>query len=178
MSDEAIMEAVKSGKLEQAAILFERYHKRLYNFLARLAMDRVVGEDLAQNVFLRMLKYRHTYKESMRFQSWIYQLARNVFADHYQSVKRQLVANVTLANVAEPITESVAEREEQEARLHQSLKLLSDEQRELLLLTRFQQMKYEEVAEILNTTVANVKVKVHRALIKLREHYFQLEAYD
>jgi RNA polymerase sigma-70 factor (ECF subfamily) len=39
-------------------------------------------------------------------------------------------------------------------------------------------MKYEEVAEILNTTVANVKVKVHRALIKLREHYFQLEAYD
>jgi RNA polymerase sigma-70 factor (ECF subfamily) len=114
----------------------------------------------------------------MRFQSWIYQLARNVFADHYQSVKRQLVANVTLANVAEPITESVAEREEQEARLHQSLKLLSDEQRELLLLTRFQQMKYEEVAEILNTTVANVKVKVHRALIKLREHYFQLEAYD
>lgn len=179
MTDEAIMEAVKNGKLEQAAVLFERYHLRLYNFLARLAMDKEVGEDLTQNVFLRMLKYRHTYKESMRFQSWIYQLARNVFSDHYQSMKRNMNSKTDVERLADfiPDEDSRAE-EEREARLHQSLKLLSDEQRELLVLTRFQQMKYEEVAEILNTTVANIKIKVHRAMIKLREHYFELEAYD
>jgi RNA polymerase sigma-70 factor (ECF subfamily) len=53
--------------------------------------------------------------------------------------------------------------------------MLNDEQRELLVLTRFQQMKYEEVATIMDTSVANIKVKVHRAIQKLREHYFQLE---
>jgi RNA polymerase sigma-70 factor (ECF subfamily) len=53
--------------------------------------------------------------------------------------------------------------------------LLNDEQRELLILTRFQNMKYEEVAVIMNTTVSNIKVKVHRTIQKLREHYFQLE---
>ena len=56
-----------------------------------------------------------------------------------------------------------------------TLALLSEEQRELLILTRFQQMKYEEVAELMETTVANIKVKVHRAIAKLREHYFELE---
>ena len=164
MTDEAIMEAVKNGKLEQAAVLFERYHLRLYNFLARLAMDKEVGEDLAQNVFLRMLKYRHSYKDGMRFQSWIYQLARNVFSDHYQSVKRSMNSKMDVERLAE-VTPDVAsgEDEEREARLHRSLNLLSEEQRELLVLTRFQHMKYEEVAEILNTTVANIKVKVHRA---------------
>lgn len=179
MTDEATMEAVKNGKLEQAAVLFERYHLRLYNFLARLAMDKEVGEDLTQNVFLRMLKYRHTYKESMRFQSWIYQLARNVFSDHYQSMKRSMNSKMDVDRLADfiPDEDSRAE-EEREARLHQCLRLLTDEQRELLVLTRFQHMKYEEVAEILDTTVANIKVKVHRAMIKLKEHYFQLEAYD
>ncbi|MBC7848246.1 MAG: sigma-70 family RNA polymerase sigma factor, partial [Chitinophagaceae bacterium] len=147
MTDEAIMEAVKNGKLEQAAVLFERYHLPLYNFLARLAMDREVGEDLTQNVFLRMLKYKHTYKEGMRFQSWIYQLAWNVFSDHYQSMKRSMNSKMDIEHVAElvPDTDSKIE-EECEARLHQSLNLLSDEQRELLVLTRFQHLKYEEVA--------------------------------
>jgi RNA polymerase sigma factor (sigma-70 family) len=179
MTDEALMTAVKSGKLEQAAVLFERYHVRLYNFLARLAMDKTVGEDLTQNVFLRMLKYKHTYKESMRFQSWIYQLARNVFSDHYQSMKRSIHSKIEIEHIAEFVQEAESEAEEErEARLHQSLNRLSEEYRELLVLTRFQQLKYEEVAEILDTTVANIKVKVHRAMIKLREHYFQLEAYD
>ena len=55
------------------------------------------------------------------------------------------------------------------------MSMLSEEQRELLVLTRFQHMKYEEVAVMMDTTVANIKVKVHRAIGKLREHYFQLE---
>ena len=65
--------------------------------------------------------------------------------------------------------------DEREKLLHQSLAKLGDEQREILILTRFQQMKYEEVALIMDTSVANIKVKVHRAIAKLREHYFELE---
>jgi len=173
------MEAVKNGELAQAAVLFERYHVRLYNFLARLAMDRQVGEDLTQNVFLRMLKYRHSYREGMRFQSWIYQLARNVFADHYRSARRTQNARVDVERLAEFAADHDGRAEvEREQRLHQSLQRLSEEQRELLVLTRFQHMKYEQAAELLNTTVANVKIKVHRAMSRLREVYFELEAHD
>src|SRR5260221_14328198 len=85
MTDEMIMEAVKNGDLQQASLLFERYHKRIFNFLARLASDRELAEDLTQNVFLRMMKYSGSYKEGLKFQSWIYQMARNALLAHYRA---------------------------------------------------------------------------------------------
>ena len=171
------MEAVKGGDLQQVSVLFDRYHARIFNFLARLTMDRPVAEDLTQNVFLRLIRYRGSYRPGSKFMPWIYQMARNVFSDHYQSVKAKMKGNVDVENLSEAMAESTEswEQDEREKLLHQSLAKLDDEQRELLVLTRFQQMKYEEVALIMNTTVANIKVKVHRAIGKLREHYFELE---
>jgi RNA polymerase sigma-70 factor (ECF subfamily) len=177
MTDEMIMEAVKNGDLQQASLLFERYHKRIFNFLARLASDRELAEDLTQNVFLRMIKYRGSYKEGLKFQSWIYQMARNAFSDHYRTQGSKYSNFVDVEKISDRVQDP-QESEEQEQReklLQRSLALLDTDQRELLVLTRFQQMKYEEVAVIMETTVANIKVKVHRAIAKLREHYFQLE---
>ena len=177
MTDEQIMEAVKNGDLQQASVLFERFHKRMFNFLARMTMDRDLAEDLTQNVFLRMIKYRNSYREGKRFQSWIYQIARNVFSDHFQATKNKTSDFIDIEKMSDTIidAEGAADQDEREKVLHRSLALLNEEQRELLVLTRFQQMKYEEVAVIMETTVANIKVKVHRAIAKLREHYFELE---
>lgn len=177
MSDEMIMEAVKDGDLRKASLLFERYQKPVFNFLARMTMDRDAAEDLTQNVFLRMIKYRNSYREGNKFQSWIYQIARNVFSDHYQKEKNKRSDFVNVERVSDQIEDSQMEQEqlEREKILHQSLARLNEEQRELLVLTRFQQLKYEEVAVIMDMTVANIKVKVHRAIQKLREHYFELE---
>ena len=177
MTDEMIMEAVKSGDLQQASLLFERYNKRIFNFLARMTMDRAVAEDLTQNVFLRMIKYRSSYRDGSKFHSWIYQVARNIFSDHYQSTKNRKNDFVDVEKMRDRIADSEENMilDEQEKLLQRSMQMLNEEQRELLVLTRFQHMKYEEVAIIMNTTVANVKVKVHRAIGKLREHYFQLE---
>ena len=177
MTDEQIMEAVKNGELQQASLLFDRYHKRLFNFLARMTMDRDLAEDLTQNIFLRLIKYRGSYKNGAKFQSWIYQMARNVFSDHYQSVKNRKADFVDVEKMSEYVADNdeSAAMDEQEKILHRSMAMLNEEQRELLVLTRFQHMKYEEVAVIMDTTVANIKVKVHRAIAKLREHYFELE---
>ena len=177
MTDETIMEAVKNGDLQQASLLFERYNRRIFNFLARMTMDRELAEDLTQNVFLRIIKYRNSYRDGLRFQSWIYQVARNIFSDHYQAHKNRYSDFVDVEKVSDhmPDTDDAADMDEKEKLLHRSMAKLTEEQRELLILTRFQQMKYEEVAAIMDTTVANIKVKVHRAIIKLREHYFELE---
>jgi len=177
MTDELIMEAVKRGELQQATLLFERYHKRIFNFLARMTMDRDLAEDLTQNVFLRIIKYRTSYRDGNRFQSWIYQVARNVFSDHYQANKNRFSDFVDVEKISDHMAdrEESEEQDEKERLLHRSMQKLTEEQRELLVLTRFQQMKYEEVAAIMDTTVANIKVKVHRAILKLREYYFEME---
>jgi RNA polymerase sigma factor (sigma-70 family) len=177
MTDEMIMEAVKSGDLQQASLLFDRYHKRIYNFLARMTMDRTVAEDLTQNVFVRMIKYRNSYREGARFQSWIYQVARNIFSDHYQEMKNRKRGFIDVEKLEGIMADSDETQmmDEREELLHRSLARLEPEQRELLVLTRFQHLKYEEVAAIMNTTVANIKVRVHRAIGKLREYYFEME---
>lgn len=177
MTDEQVMEAVKNGDLHQVSILFERYNKRIFNFLARMTLDRDTAEDLTQNVFLRIIKYRSSYREGNRFQSWIYQVARNVFSDQYQSGKNKWGQQVDVYHVSDhvPDIDEGMQKDEQEQQLHRSLNRLPDEQRELLILTRFQQMKYEDVALIMDTSVANIKVRVHRAIQKLRQYYFELE---
>ena len=177
MTDESIMEAVKNGNVQQVSVLFERHHKRVFNFLAKMAMDRDLAEDLTQNVFLRILKYKNSYREGLRFQSWLYQVARNVFSDHYQLNKSRNLKTVDVEKLKDSLEEKdeVAGQLEREALLHQSLAKLDVNDRELLVLTRFEKMKYDEVAAIMETTEANIKVKVHRALARLRVHYFELE---
>lgn len=177
MTDEVLMLKVKQGDLKYAAELFNRYHKPLYNFLVKITFDRELGDDLTQSVFERMIKYRKSYKESSKFKPWIYQMARNIYADHYRKNKAvfndftevESIAN-KLADVDERMVQS-----EKEKLLYISLYKLSQEQREILMLTRFQQMKYEEVAQVYDISVANVKVKVHRAIKELRNKYLELE---
>jgi RNA polymerase sigma-70 factor (ECF subfamily) len=175
MTDEQLMEAVKNGDLSQAAQLFERYHVRMYNFLLRMTAHREVAEDLTQNVFVRLLRYRHTYKPGMPVKAWLYQLARNAFADHYQQEKKQRWLSLPPQLEMKDNLGEALEQEHLEQRLIHALAQLDDDARELLVLTRFQHLKYEEVARHLGLTVANVKVKVHRAIGSLRTKYFQLD---
>lgn len=176
-TDEALMLNVKQGDLKKASLLFDRYHKRLYNFFVKITFDRDLGHDLTQNTFLRMIKYRKTYKEGNKFQSWLFQMARNIYADHYRKNK-VLFSDFTevedIKNKVALVDETMVQ-DEREKLLYISLFRLTPEQREVLVLTRFQQMKYEKVAKILDTSVSNVKVKVHRAIHALREKYLELE---
>jgi len=176
MTDETIMVAVRNGNLNEASVLFDRYNKRIFNFLATLTKDKDEAEDLTQNVFLRMIKYRNSFKDDSRFQPWIYQIARNVFSDFYKSQKNHKnTIDVEKLSDHIPDPEDSKSMQEKEELLHACLARLSDDERQLLVLTRFQHMKYEEVAHVMETTVANIKVKVHRAIGKLREYYFELD---
>ena len=177
VTDETLMQQVKQGDLRKTSDLFDRYHKQLYNFFVKITFDRELGHDLVQNVFLRMIKYRKTYNETKVFKSWMYQIARNVYADH---ARKNKVLGADLADVEQVKTylarvDEKMVQDEREKLLYISLFRLTPAQREILILTRFQQMKYEEVAKIMDTSVANIKVKVHRAMHKLRETYLELE---
>lgn len=177
MTEESLMEAVKDGDLQKASLLFDLYNRRLYGFFTRLTFDRELGRDLTQNVFYRLIRYRHTYKEGMAFQSWIFQMARNVYADHYKK-NRMLFSDFD--NMEDQVEKSAnflddMERSEKEKLLNEAMARLAPDQREILVLSRFEHMKYEEIAGIMDLTVANVKVKVHRAILKLKKIYFQLE---
>jgi RNA polymerase sigma factor (sigma-70 family) len=177
MSDETLMMNLSQGQMHCAAQLFERYHLRLFNFFLRLTGNRPLSEDLTQTVFERLIRYRGSYVEGRPFRSWIYQVARNVRIDHAVKNRHKMVdlkSSEVLAGTGEPVSRQLEAREE-EQRLHQALNRLSDDQREILVLTRFQHLKYKEVAQLMNTTEGAVKVRVHRAIKELRDIYLKME---
>ena len=92
VGDEEIMLQVRNGAGEILGVLFDRYQMPLFNFYTRLTANRAVSEDLVQEVFLRILKYRHTYTPGNSFRTWMYQIARNARADHLRKQRPQTPA--------------------------------------------------------------------------------------
>src|ERR1700689_3753718 len=76
-ADHVLMQKVRDGDLAKMAVLFERHHRALFRYFLRLTGNRELSEDLVQDVYFRMLKYRHTYRDGNPFTSWMYQVARN-----------------------------------------------------------------------------------------------------
>src|SRR5882672_64200 len=82
-TDKALMLAAKNGDAEQFGVLFDRYHQRLFAFFYRLGSG-AASEDLVQEVFLRMLKYRNTFRADSEFKAWMYGIARTVRIDRFR----------------------------------------------------------------------------------------------
>jgi len=172
-NDESVMIRVKEGNLQYMSILFERYNVRLFNFFLHLTSDRDASNDLTQNLFLRIIRYRHTFREDYSFKSWIYQMARNLHNDYRNRLKKEgdIFTNSGLfpSDISDDVT---GHQEEDYLRLEKALSCLEDSQKEILILSKYQGLKYEEISIVTNQSVGAVKVAVHRALKKLRGIYF------
>src|ERR1700759_918708 len=81
---------VKAGDLDRMGLLFERYNRKLYGFLFHMTYQREASEDMVQQVFYKMLKYRHTFTGSGEFVHWMYSIARNSLKDQGKRKKLQM----------------------------------------------------------------------------------------
>ena len=84
IGDEELMLRVRNDEVEALSDLFDRYHVSLYNFFVRLTGNPPASEDLVQDTFYRVLKYRRTYKPGTSFRTWMYQVARNARNDRFR----------------------------------------------------------------------------------------------
>jgi RNA polymerase sigma-70 factor (ECF subfamily) len=174
-TDEHLMNRVKKGNLDALSPLFEKYHVKLYNFFLRLTGNPSQSQDLTQNVFKRILSYRESYDSNKKFRSWMYQIARNVHLDYLNETKIR-ISDFTEPEQYKYDQENAFEMTEAKTRekaLYEALALMPPEQREILELSKFQGLRYKEISEITGNSVAAIKVKVHRAIKKLKELYFE-----
>jgi RNA polymerase sigma-70 factor (ECF subfamily) len=174
------MQRVRAGDLDQLSELFERHHRRLYQFFLRLARERMAAEDLVQEVFVRVLKYRHTWREEAEFVPWMFALARNAAVDHFRARGRDSKRDAAAAPDGPPaIPARAVERLEELERADQlraALDRLAPEKREVLLLARFGELRHDRIAAMLGISPGAVRVRLHRALKELREAYRQVTA--
>ncbi len=167
------MEAVREGNLDQMGLLFERHHKHLYNFFLQQTKNPQSSEDLVQDVFYKMLKYRYTYRPDSQFKTWMFTIAHNTKIDYYRKNKnRRNEAELTDSMVShQPSPEEISIDKDKKIHLMSALAALSEDKREVLILSRFQNMKYEEIAEVTGCKVGTIKARVHWALKELAVLY-------
>lgn len=165
------MHKVSAGNLDAMTYIFERYHIRLYNFYYQKVKDVAVCEDLTQNVFLKVIKYKHSYKGG-KFVSWIFKIARNLFYDYYQDQKK-IQHFEDIDKVSEELNEEHLEKQEEVSHLMRVLNNLNEKDKELIVMNRINGIKYEQIAEIIGSNTIAVKTKIHRIVKKLRTNYFE-----
>ncbi len=164
---------VRNGEVEMLGVLFDRYQAPLHSFYSRMTQDRTVSEDLVQEVFLRILRYRQTYRPGTTFRTWMYQIARNTRLDQVRKTRPE--TPFASEPVAPTLSDS-AQQQQQAAMLQNALMQLPEDKREILILSRFQELNYDEIARLLGCEVGAVKVRVHRALQQLREIFLLLDS--
>ena len=178
LSDSALMLKVKEGDNHNLGLLYERYKKRLFGFFYKMNKDASLSEDLVQNVFIRVLKYKHTFSEDSKFITWIFQIARNEMYDEFKKQKKNQHKNLEEVSYAISGNETIDEEIEvleNTSTLKKALSLLSPEKKELLMLSKFKELKYKEIGEIVGCSEGNARTKVHRAINELKTIFLTLE---
>ena len=170
LTDEELMGLVKDGNLDMMSHLFNRYSIGIYNFSLQMTRDKEVSKDVTQDTFYKVLKYRATYKNT-KFSSWIYTIARNLCHDYYKILKKREQQIIDLQSSVKLVEDNI-ESNENIKLLNQALDKLNTSDRELIIMSRYQGMKYHEIAKITDSTLGAVKTKIHRALHKLKCNYF------
>lgn len=174
IQDEIIMQHVKDGNLSEMSELFERYNVRLFNYFLKLTRNRLISQDLTQNLFYRMIRYKNSYKNEYSVKAWMYQMARNLHIDYCKEEKRSEALFLNTDTYPVDISdETDGFPEDDYERLERSFATLNNEQRELIILSRYQGLKYEEISHIVNQSVPAIKVAIHRAIKQLRGIYFK-----
>jgi len=178
VTDHELMTAVREGDLDSLGELFERHHRKLYNYFLKHTGDRTASEDMVQDLFLRLLKYRGSYRGvEDGFTFWLYRIARNVRFDHYgRKGPETPILDEELAAVTDdsPRPDALAESEGEAVLVRRALASLPDDRRELIIMSKFQEMPYRDIGLLLGCSEGTVKVRVFRAVRELAETYHQL----
>lgn len=151
----------------QTEYIWKEFNGKLKGYIAKRVNDRMLAEDILQDVFLKIHANLGNLKDSARLQSWIYQITRNAIVDHYRKHK---VNSGLPENLSEPVETLQASPSQQLASgLKEMVKLLPPKYGEALLLTEFEGMKQADLAKKLGISVSGAKSRVQRARHLLKE---------
>ena len=168
-SDEELMLALRDGELPAFDALFRRHYEAVRGMCARIMAGGSDGDDPAQETFLRVLRHRATFRGDARFTTWVYRIARNVCLEHMARQARDRKISERWGMEA---TSSAAPDQSLDMELlATAMRVLTPEQREVLVLCRFHDLPFSEIATILGCTPGAARVRAHRALNDLREAY-------
>jgi RNA polymerase sigma-70 factor, ECF subfamily len=182
LSDAEVMLKVKAGDDTAFEFLLQKYRRPMVSFMYRMAHNSAVAEDLAQEVFLRVYRSRENYEASAKFTTWLYRIATNLGMNHARDTRHERPENTVsldepddetgrTPDVADgaPTAEEKILRRERLAAIRQRVEALPERQRLAVVMHKYQQMDYREIAQVLKLSESATKSLLFRAYETLRE---------
>jgi RNA polymerase sigma factor (sigma-70 family) len=173
--DAILAEGVEVGVREEAfRALVERYEERIFRLLARFARDRAEAEDLTQEVFVKLFRKLHTFQQDSAFYTWLYRIAINTATDWLSRQRRRRLHLVDEWESIERGGRNEAGSDEPllEAELRQVtrqvLETLPDKYRTILVLREYEDLSYQQMAEVLRCSIGTVESRLFRARQRFR----------
>jgi RNA polymerase sigma-70 factor, ECF subfamily len=182
LSDAEIMLRVKAGDESAFDFLVQKYRRAMVSFMYRMSHNAAAAEDLAQEVFLRVYRSRAGYEASAKFTTWLYRIATNLAVNHARDTRHERPENqlsldepdeetgttLDLAD-ATPNVEQEILRRERLAAIRAKVQALPERQRMAVIMHKYQQMDYKQIAEVLKLSESATKSLLFRAYETLRE---------
>ncbi len=180
-SDAEVMLRVKAGDDSAFDFLVQKYRRQMVNFMYRMAHNSAAAEDLAQELFLRVYRSREGYEASAKFTTWLYRIATNLAVNHARDTRHERPENMASLDEPDPETgttmdvadstmsaEQAILRRERLAAIRQKVKALPERQRMAVVMHKYQQMDYKQIAEVLKLSESATKSLLFRAYETLR----------
>jgi len=182
ITDADIMLRVKAGDDAAFEYLVQKYRRPMVSFLYRLAHNTAAAEDLAQEVFLRVYRSREKYEATAKFTTWLYRIATNLAVNHARDTRHERPENTLSLDEpdsdtgmtpdvadATPTVEENIVRRERLAAIRQRVQALPERQKMAVVMHKYQQMDYKQIAEVLKLSESATKSLLFRAYETLRE---------
>jgi len=176
--DTRLMLGVKSGEEVCMGLLLERHRRPVIQFLYRMVRNRAIAEELAQNVFLRVYRSRTTYEPTAKFTSWLFRIATHV-ALNWLRDRRHEAGHFSLSATPEreverqipdrrPTVDELLIRDVKLEEIRRAIAELPDRQRAAVIMHKYEELEYTQIAAALNCSPQTVKSLLFRAYNTLR----------
>ena len=175
IAEEALVHELKQKESQAKAfeVLVNTYKERLYWHIRRIVLDHDDADDVLQNTFIKVYKNIDGFKGDSKLYSWMYRIATNESLTFLKQKSRKMgVSNEELKNrMVENLESDVYfEGDEIQLKLQKALATLPDKQKLVFSMKYFQEMKYEEISEVLETSVGALKTSYHLAVKKIETY--------
>ena len=182
MDDAQVMLRVRSGDDDAFNYLVERYRRAMISFMYRMVHNSAMAEDLAQEVFLRVYRSRESYSADAKFTTWLYRIATNLAVNHardHKNERPEVQASLDATDEETGLAMDVADnrmnveqellREERLKAIRAKVQALPERQRLAVMMHKYQEMDYRQIAEVLHLSESATKSLLFRAYETLRE---------
>jgi RNA polymerase sigma-70 factor (ECF subfamily) len=182
-TDAEVMLRVKAGDQSAFDYLVQKYRRPLVSFMYRMARNSAAAEDLAQEVFLRVYRSRQSYEASAKFTTWLYRIATNLAVNHARDTRHERpevsvsldetnddssTTTLQLPDGSLTAEQAMVQRERLQA-IRSKVEALPEQQRLAVIMHKYQQMDYKQIAEVLKKSESATKSLLFRAYETLRE---------